>query len=291
VIKIAKQFLLNPFVLMFCFLAIQYILLQLVCTIERPLFALAPFTLPELTVTIITVLLVWLFWCRIQKRSLIQAGLDGKNALQETVLGFFLGFIVSAAAVLCMTLYGTYQLHTIGPIRANLGEALLAMLLVAINEELMFRVFIFHTFERRWGTIVALVITATIFGLLHMINNIPAASMGQQLCGCLYLIPEAGFLLNAAFLMRRRIWLPLGLHWAWNFFEGPIFGTYVSGTNLGAPLMHAKVAGPFWATGGPFGPEASVFGLLTGTAIGALLAWYAIKYGSWRQVPAEEAKV
>jgi len=288
--KIAKQIFLNPFVLMFCFLVSQFFLLELCFPFMRPFFSVAPLVLPELTVAVVTLLLVLLFWCVIQKSPLSVAGLDFKHAPEETTIGFFLGFIVSGAAVLCMALYGSYQVQAVAPVRADISEALLAMLLVAITEEMMFRVLIFHTFEKRWGTVFAITVTASIFGLLHLINNIPTASTGEKLCGCLYLIPEAGFLLNAAFLVRRRIWLPLGLHWAWNFFEGPVFGTYVSGTSLGAPVVQATIAGPFWATGGPFGPEATVFGLLTGTAIGAALAWYTLKFGSWRELPPGEAK-
>ena len=270
---------------MFCFLITQYVLVQAGFQVMHASFALAPVFLPELTVSAVTGMLVVLFFCRIQKRSLRDAGLDGKHAIKETALGFLLGFLVSGAAVLCMAMYGSYRLQAIGPLRANLCEALLAMLAVAVTEELTFRVLMFHTFEKRCGTVLAIIITASTFGLLHLINYIPTASTAERLCGCLYLIPEAGFLLNAAFLVRRRIWLPLGLHWAWNFFEGPVFGTYVSGTTMGATVMQAHIDGPFWATGGPFGPEASVFGLFTGTAIGAALAWYSIKYGSWRQVP------
>ncbi len=49
-----------------------------------------------------------------------------------------------------------------------------------------------------------------------------------------------------------------GLHVAWNVFEGPVYGTLVSSLNLGKPLLVAKLSGPFYLTGGVFGPEASL---------------------------------
>jgi uncharacterized protein len=71
------------------------------------------------------------------------------------------------------------------------------------------------------------------------------------------------------------------VHWAWNFFEGPFFGTIVSGQDFGASLITAQTSGPFLLTGGPFGPEGSLSGLLVGVACGGIATWYAIKNGAW----------
>jgi len=67
----------------------------------------------------------------------------------------------------------------------------------------------------------------------------------------------AGVLLAAAYLKTRALWLPIGLHWAWNFLMGPVLGLPVSGYRLGG-LPGARVSGPEWLTGGTYGPEGSV---------------------------------
>jgi hypothetical protein len=65
-------------------------------------------------------------------------------------------------------------------------------------------------------------------------------------------------LLAVAYTVTERLWLPIGIHAGWNFAEGTIFGTGVSGTAVHASLLHGALRGPALVTGGSFGPEASI---------------------------------
>jgi hypothetical protein len=87
-----------------------------------------------------------------------------------------------------------------------------------------------------------------IFALLHIFNPGagPAAILG---------LVFAGYFLAFGWLRTGRLWLSIGLHIGWNFFEGTVFGFQVSGLDL-FTLMRHTVSGPAWATGGSFGPEA-----------------------------------
>ncbi|HEY9677850.1 MAG TPA: CPBP family intramembrane glutamic endopeptidase [Drouetiella sp.] len=238
------------------------------------------------------------FWCLallvlfsvvFQRRTFASTGIVKEGCFLETVLGFVLGFIVSGGAIFGMYLLGSYH-----PLSINSDVKLIFPLMLfffaAIVEEVVFRVFIFQTCEKHWGTTVALIVSSVLFGLAHMINHIQGATLEMQLTGCVYLMFEAGFPMMALFLIRRRIWLPLGLHWSWNFFEGPIFGTIVSGENFGPSLVVAKTTGPFLISGGPFGPEGSIAGLIVGVAFGALASWYAIKCGAWKDRKENESQ-
>jgi hypothetical protein len=69
--------------------------------------------------------------------------------------------------------------------------------------------------------------------------------------------------------ITRRLWLAAGLHAFWNIFEGPVFGTPVSGMHMGEPLIFSGLSGPPWLTGGVFGPEASIVELV----VCLILAW------------------
>lgn len=85
-----------------------------------------------------------------------------------------------------------------------------------------------------------------------------------------------GLTLSGAFLAygytsTQRLWLPIGLHIGWNFFEGVVFGFPVSGLNIPRLLIHS-VEGPILWTGGQFGPEAGLI-LLPALAIGAFFIW------------------
>lgn len=234
----------------------------------------------EVMESVYSVLCLILFVKYVQKRSFSSTGIVKKGAITETLLGFVLGFVVSGGAIAGMFLLGGYHPFAIN-LHANLVYPLILFFFAGLVEEVIFRLFVFQTCEKRWGTVKALIITSVLFGLVHMINIVQNASFQEQLTGCVFLIFEAGFLLNAVYLINRRVWLPLGMHWAWNFFEGPVFGTIVSGQNFGASLITAQTSGPFLLTGGPFGPEGSLSGLFVGVVCGGIATWYAIKHGAW----------
>ncbi|MBB2943650.1 hypothetical protein FB565_003379 [Actinoplanes lutulentus] len=130
------------------------------------------------------------------------------------------------------------------------------MVAVATVEEVLFRGILFHVVEQRTGTWIALAVSATLFGLLHLVND-PAA-----IGGALAII-AAGLMTAAAYVATRALWLPIGLHLGWNFAEGGIFGVEVSGSDNSAQgLLRGVFDGPALLTGGGFGPEASVFAVL-----------------------------
>jgi uncharacterized protein len=105
------------------------------------------------------------------------------------------------------------------------------------------------------GLIVAWLASSVVFGLAHA-NN-PGATVVSTLCLCL-----AGIQLGLGFVLTGELALPIGLHIAWNFFEGPVFGFPVSGIAPGPSLLRLAPGGPDLWTGGAFGPEAGVLGIL-----------------------------
>jgi hypothetical protein len=79
----------------------------------------------------------------------------------------------------------------------------------------------------------------------------------------------AGIFLGYAFIRSGQLWLAIGLHTGWNFFEGVVFGFPVSGLHF-YRLTEARVVGPELWTGGAFGPEAGLL-LIPALALGFLL--------------------
>jgi hypothetical protein len=83
-----------------------------------------------------------------------------------------------------------------------------------------------------------------------------------------------------AFLGGGSIWLPTGLHFAWNFFQGPVLGFPVSGLEMGGLVQQIPV-GSDLVTGGGYGPEAGLVGMtFRFVAIGLLMGWQAFRPGS-----------
>ncbi len=80
----------------------------------------------------------------------------------------------------------------------------------------------------------------------------------------------AGLFLGVGFVLTGELAIPIGLHITWNFFQGNIFGFPVSGSNSGTSLISISQGGPDLLTGGAFGPEAGLIGILT-MILGTLL--------------------
>ena len=116
-------------------------------------------------------------------------------------------------------------------------------------------------------SIAAVLIAAVVFGATHMFfaGASPLSVLSNSLGGVAY---------GLAFVLTGRIWLGLGLHFAWNFVQGPVLGFIVSGHALGQGLFRIDEVGPNWLTGGAYGPEGGVVGLaMRFIVIGAVIAW------------------
>jgi hypothetical protein len=100
----------------------------------------------------------------------------------------------------------------------------------------------------------------------------------------------AGVWLAVAYLQTRSLWLPLALHWSWNWAQASLLGFPVSGIEriAPAPLLQAINAGPDWLTGGAYGIEggaACTVALLVST----LVLWRT-KLFALANVPGEQRK-
>ena len=161
--------------------------------------------------------------------------------------------------------WGTVEPGSIGP--AGFGLALLTFVCVGAAEELLIRGYTLQVLEQAWGTRGAVGASSVIFALLHLSN--PDAGLAAVVG-----LVAAGLLFAYAYLTTRSLWLPIGLHISWNLSEGPIFGFPVSGL-AGAGLIRTRVDGPELVTGGSFGPEAGLVGLLVvGLSFLAIGAWH-----------------
>ncbi len=184
--------------------------------------------------------------------------------------GFAVGASIFCATVLVLWLSGAYRVSGI-----NTADLLIAFFINALGaallEEIAVRGVVFRILEEGLGTWLALGISALFFGLLHAMN--PGANWRDILGIAL----EAGLLLAAVYVYARSLWIGIGLHCAWDFFDGGVFGA--SGKNHS--LLSANVHGPEWLTGGRDGLDASLVAILiclVATTIFLLLAW---RRGLW----------
>jgi hypothetical protein len=98
----------------------------------------------------------------------------------------------------------------------------------------------------------------------------------------------AGLFLGLGYILTGSLALPIGLHLTWNFFQGSIFGFPVSGIAFNvATLIAIKQEGPVVWTGGAFGPEAGLLGIVAIVIGCALIVWWVQRnYGQVQLVTA-----
>jgi len=160
---------------------------------------------------------------------------------------------------------------------ASIGYWAFAFILVGWYEELLSRGYWLQNLAEGLGTPLALFISSAVFSLLHLAN--PSASIASVIG-----ILAAGYFLAYPYLRTGSLWLSIGLHIGWNFFQGPIFGFPVSGLESTALLIHTE-SGPDLFTGGSFGPEAGLIVFPT-LAFGAYLVYLFTQ--NRKPIPAEE---
>ena len=187
--------------------------------------------------------------------------------LHETCKGLLVGAVYFIVVVGVMMLLGVYRIRSFQfDVMTQLAQFFF-FLTIAVGEEILFRGIVFRMIDVRWNTWIALIISTAIFGLVHIVN--PSATWWSTLAIAL----ESGLLLGAAYKFSGTLWLPIGIHWAWNYTQGNIFGFAVSGNEFGVSVITPHVEGHELLTGGIFGAEASIIAVI----IGMLFAWYFIR--------------
>ena len=175
--------------------------------------------------------------------------------------GLFIGFSYFIIVTVTMSLCGYYHIKSIQFDWEKQLFSFTLFFLVAVSEEIFFRGILFRMINRRWNIWAALVISALIFSGLHILND------NATLWSSIAIAIEAGSLLGAAYAYSKNIWLPIGIHWIWNYTQGNILGFPVSGEDNVTSIITPEISGPQWLTGGSFGAEASVISAVIGLPI------------------------
>ena len=201
-----------------------------------------------------------------------------RSSAGQLALGAAIGFGLFSAVYAVFTAMGvaTWQGYNgfdgVAPI-------LLLAIVGAVGEELVFRGVLFRLLEETFGTLLALALSAAAFGLMH------AGNTGATTESTIAVALEAGVMLAGAYAWTRNLWLPIGIHCAWNFTEGGVFGAAVSGEN-GESIISVALspsASPL-ITGGAFGPEASVVAVAICLCAGVAFLVAAARLGRWRKL-------
>ncbi|HEU4796555.1 MAG TPA: type II CAAX endopeptidase family protein [Pyrinomonadaceae bacterium] len=180
--------------------------------------------------------------------------------LRDLLLGCAIGVVAVAFAVGIATAAGGLHFSlggsALGILRSLLGTGSL-FFVAALAEEAMYRGYPLQTFSRARLALFGLIITSVPFGFMHLDNPnvVPGVTFANTVL--------AGIWLGVAYLRTRSLWFPFGVHFAWNWALGGVFGLPVSGLKLVSnPLLNGHDVGPRWLTGGSYGIEGGVAGTI-----------------------------
>ena len=189
--------------------------------------------------------------------------------------GIAAGSLLIATAMAGLWLVGAYRVTGFDPAAPWLAALLLTGLGSAVAEEIVFRAVLLRIPEEGLGSAAALGLSALLFGALHFPN--PGATLWSSTAIAL----EAGVLLGLVFQVWRSLPACIGVHLAWNFMEGTVFGSAVSGSGGKASFLVGQWQGPAWLSGGAFGVEASVLTVAICLAVSVVLFRMARRRGNW----------
>lgn len=210
----------------------------------------------------------------LDKQSIESLGLKvNLQALVDVLTGIGITFVQMAFIYAVMNSLGwvtfngfAWNVDTFSRVITGTLTFLVIFLLVGWNEELLLRGYHLQTIASGLNLFWGAVISSVVFGLLHLGN--PDATWVSA-AG----ITLAGLFFAYAYIRTKQLWLPIGLHIGWNFFEGVVFGFPVSGLDIYA-LTRIEVTGPELWTGGAFGPEAGLIVLPSLVVGGWLIHWF-----------------
>jgi uncharacterized protein len=192
------------------------------------------------------------FYRKYEKREIGE--FSGKGLLRNTVLGVLIGTFLQGLTILVIYFWGDFRIISVNPFSSIITPLAVAFS-VAIFEETLLRGIVFRIVEEKLGSYISLLISAIIFGAAHLLN--PDSSLISSVC-----IGIVGFVLGASYIYSRSLWLPIAIHFSWNFVQSGIFGAITSGNEQTNSLFNTHISGAELITGGAFGPEGTIQAIL-----------------------------
>jgi membrane protease YdiL (CAAX protease family) len=237
---------------------------------------------------VVTALSVWLVGRFVDKRPFAGFGMRlDRDWWLDLLIGLFLGALLMAGIFVTelslgwVTVTGAFVAVGGGSFFPAILAPIVLFLCVGFYEELSSRGYQLTNVAEGLGflgvrvaILLAVVTSASIFGILHVFNQNASLLSTTN-------IALAGTMFGVGYVLTGRLGVPVGMHIAWNFFQGNVFGFPVSGFDtIGATALRIEQSGPALWTGGAFGPEGGLLTTMT-CVVGSLLIvlWVRVRWG------------
>ena len=200
--------------------------------------------------------------------------LSGALFIKNAVMGFLAGMILQSLFILIIYLAGTFLVVHLNPVSALISPFAFALTAGFVAEIIMIGI-VFRLLEQQTGTSMALLVFIILFAVLHInVKGATIISVGATAM-------QAGLMLPAAFVFSRNLWLPVFLHFGWDFAEPGIFCGINPSTSLTEGLLTSNISGSSLLTGGETGPQDSLSSLLLCLAVGSIFLLLAKQKNNW----------
>ena len=244
---------------LFIFLAIVIALINARNLIVRRLLHdaddTALFFVREVGDFVIFLLASWIMG-RIESRTIADYGLPRRRMFRvQFWQGALLGFAAITGLLVAMRVVGVFYFGSIALHGVDIWRwaivYVFVFILVALREEFRARGYGLFTLSAGIGFWPAAILSAAFFGYSHHGNS------GEDWVG---LFNAGAFGLLECLLLRRtgNLWMPIGLHMAFDWGETYFYGVANSGHKLPGHLLNSSSSGPAWLSGGTVGPEGSL---------------------------------
>jgi hypothetical protein len=170
-------------------------------------------------------------------------------------IGLLAGVLLQSLFILIIYVGGTFSVLHLNPVSVLVSPFAFALTAGFVAEIIMIGI-VFRLLEQEMGTALSLIAFVMLFAILHVnVKGATIISVGATAM-------QAGLLLPAAYVFSRNLWLPVFLHFGWDFAEPGIFGGINPSSSLTRGLLTSKIAGNSLLTGGPTGPQDSLSSLV-----------------------------
>ncbi len=213
-----------------------------------------------------SILAIILFWKFILKKEIPSIGFIDNFACRNFTFGLICGIVAISIGFFISVLFGFVEINSLAISPLDIFNYVLIFAMVAISEEMMTRGLMLSTLMDGMNDYIALLIVAIIFGALHLFNDHVTLLSFINIC-------LAGIFLGISYIHNRSLWFPIGLHFTWNFFQGPVFGYEVSG-HKNVSIIQQTLHGNDTFTGGLFGFEGSIIAIPIMLVAICLIHWY-----------------
>lgn len=185
--------------------------------------------------------------------------------LSEVPFGFLFGGAFITGMWLVLWIFRLYFTHR-GVWSRWFDDLVFDSYISAVLEELAFRAVILRIFARVWGARTGIILSSIIFGLAHFAH-------GSWL-GIFGIIINAGITMGLLYVITGRLWMSIGMHLGYDFIETSVLGI---GSHHGFLVNTPRAGVAAWLTGGTFGPDAAVPGMILGLLINVVLWRYTFR--------------